>query len=231
MTSDLTEPLRRAAAEIQDESRGQATVDAIVARAVDAVPVADGASLTIRRGRHDHRTLAATSRAARVVDQLQLAMQEGPCMTSTDACDWVRADEVARDERWPSWGPAAARLGVRSLLSVPLRVGGECIGALNLYAGRSGGFTDAEDVNAALFSAAHAAHALVAARVIDTLESTVASRHVIGVAQGVLVERFGLDVDQAFAVLRRVSTTEELQLSEVAREVLAGVVPAVSTDP
>ena len=222
MTSDLTEPLRRAAAEVRVEDRGQETVDAIVARVVDAVRAADSASLMIQRGRHDHRTLAATSRAARVADQLQLAMQEGPCLTSTDTCDWVHAGAVARDERWPSWGPAAAKLGVGSLLSVPLRAGGERIGALNLYAGRAGGFTDAEDVNAALFSAAHAAHALVTAGVIDAQESTVASRHLIGVAQGVLVERFGLDVDQAFTVLRRIASAEDLELSEVAREVVAG---------
>jgi hypothetical protein len=221
MRSDLTELLRRTAAEIQVETAERATVDAIVVRAVDAVPVADSGSLTIRRGRHDHRTLAATSRAARVVDQLQLAMQEGPCVTLASTGDWIHAGTVDADERWPSWGPAAAKLGVRSLVTVPLWAASDRVGALNLYSGQANGFTDAEEINAALFSAAHAAHALVAAGVIEAPEVTVASRHVIGVAQGVLVERFGLDVDQAFAVLRRIASSEDLELSEVARQVLA----------
>ena len=220
MTSDLTALLARVADEVQVEAGRDATVEAIVAAALDAVRPADSASLTIRRGRHDHRTVAATSRTARLVDQLQVAMQEGPSTTSADTGDWIRTGTVAVDERWPSWGPAAARLGVSSLLSVPLWAGGGRVGALNLYSGRAGGFSDAEDINAALFSAAHAAHALVAARVIDAPEITVASRHVIGVAPGVLVERIGLDVDQAFAVLRRIASAQGSTISEVAHQVL-----------
>jgi AmiR/NasT family two-component response regulator len=46
------------------------------------------------------------------------------------------------------------------------------------------------------------------------------SRHVIGMAQGILMERYGLDEQQAFAFLSRVSSHENRKLRELATEVV-----------
>lgn len=53
------------------------------------------------------------------------------------------------------------------------------------------------------------------------LEHALESRVVIEQAKGVLVERFDLDVDLAFAVLRRAARAEQMRLHELARHVVA----------
>jgi AmiR/NasT family two-component response regulator len=48
----------------------------------------------------------------------------------------------------------------------------------------------------------------------------ITNRTVIGRAEGILMERFGLTPDQAFAVLRRVSQRRNVKLNQVAEELV-----------
>ena len=48
------------------------------------------------------------------------------------------------------------------------------------------------------------------------MNRAVATRTTIGQAQGILMERFDIDADQAFSVLRRYSQAENVPLREVA---------------
>ena len=52
------------------------------------------------------------------------------------------------------------------------------------------------------------------------LELAIANRTVIGQAEGILMERFGIPADQAFAVLRRVSQHRNVKLNRVAEELV-----------
>ncbi|MEZ0581251.1 GAF and ANTAR domain-containing protein [Nocardioides sp. MH1] len=231
METDLATLMARLATELHDEPDAQATVEAIVALAVEVLHDATSASITIRTRGHHHATLAASSDIAQKADGLQYELDEGPCVASADSADWMRSPHVADDPRWASWGPAAASLGVGSLLSVPLLAHGERIGALNLYAEEAGCFLDDDDVDLALLFTVHAAHALAAARQVEGLSVAVSSRHLIGIAQGILVERFDLTIDQAFAVLRRISSTTNAKLAEVARQIATTRhVPTVGED-
>ena len=82
-------------------------------------------------------------------------------------------------------------------------------------------FADAAVRELALLFARHAGAALGAAREISGLETALQSRHTIGVAQGVLMERYGLTVDAAFDVLLRSSSTTNVKLRDVAAEVVS----------
>ena len=55
----------------------------------------------------------------------------------------------------------------------------------------------------------------------QTLWEAIDSRHQIGQAQGILMERYNLSADQAFAVLRRYSQEQNRKLREVANEVVS----------
>lgn len=208
------------AAELQQEPDEAITSRAIVTRMRELVPEADQVSLTIRTSRHGHKTLASSDRVAEEADALQYDLGEGPCLEIADTGGWVRSGSVAADTRWPGWGPRAARLGVRSLLSVAVTDPEEPLGALNLYSGSEGAFADRDVVDLALVYAVHATTALSSARRATTLQTAVSSRHVIGMAQGIAMERYGIDQHQSFELLRRLSSTTNVKLRDVAAQIV-----------
>ena len=223
--------MARVATQLQEADGEQTTVEAIVATAGEVVPDATDVSITVRARAGGHTTLASSSSLAREADGLQYATGEGPCLDAADAhIEFTRSADVRVDPRWPAWGPRAADLGVGAMLSLPLLAHDDRIGALNLYATELDCFDGRETVDLALLFAVHAAHALKSARTESNLRVAMTTRHVIGVAQGIVMERYDLDLQQAFALLRRVSSQTNTKLTLVAEEVVAtGSVPTIET--
>lgn len=197
------------------------TASRIVAGALEIVPGAGHASVTVRRGKDRWASLAVTSELAHDVDQAQYSLREGPCLDAATNAEWFRSGDVGSDPRWPRWGPRAARSGIRSMLSIRLLAGGAPIGALNLYAEEGGRFAERDVVDLAVLFATHAALALAASEQIDGLETAMSSRHTIGMAQGILMERYLLSPEQAFALLQRMSSTSNVKLRAVAEGVVS----------
>ena len=79
---------------------------------------------------------------------------------------------------------------------------------------------DRDVVDLALVYAVHATTALSSARRASTLQTAVSSRHVIGMAQGIAMERYGIDQHQSFELLRRLSSTTNVKLREVATQIV-----------
>lgn len=90
---------------------------------------------------------------------------------------------------------------------------------MNLYASDPGRF-DSDDLAVAHVLARHAAVALARSREQTSLWRAIDARKLIGQAQGILMERFDLDADRAFAVLRRYSQDNNLKLREVAQRLI-----------
>lgn len=229
--SELAHYLAQISIELQSEPSEQLTIQSVVQRALDVVPDAEWASLTVRSRRHKLRTLGATDDRAKRADELQYWLREGPCLDSVEKADWFRSGSVRLDARWPEWGPRAADLGVGSMLSVLTYTGAEPRCSLNLYATADGAFASRDDVDLAVLYAAHAANALAAARLISGLEVAVESRHLIGVAQGLVMERYNLTVDQSFSLLRRLSSTSNTKLHDVARQIIETRVVVSEEEP
>lgn len=125
-------------------------------------------------------------------------------------------------------GPADA--DEADLLRIPLMDPSDArpdrAGAVALH--RASGPLDAGDRAVAAEIALHARIALAAWDAADELERGLASRTLIGQAQGILMERFSLDADRAFQVLRRYSQDGNVKLLEVARRVVqTGALPTV----
>ena len=55
------------------------------------------------------------------------------------------------------------------------------------------------------------------------LRAALASRHIIGMAQGILMLRYGVDEAKAFAFLARTSQQENVKLREVAQRIVQQV--------
>jgi len=164
-------------------------------------------------------TGAASHEVVRAGDTAQYEVGEGPCLQAMlDGTSYLVHDTVS-DPRWPLWSARAEELGLRSVIGVRLFDEGDTLGALNLYSAEPHHFT-ADDVATAEIYAAHASVALGTARSELHLRRAIDARHLVGMAQGILMERFGLDQQSAFAVLRRYSQQHNVKLRFVAEQLV-----------
>lgn len=152
-------------------------------------------------------------------DRLQYELSEGPCLTAAEDGGVHLVPNTATDDRWPNWGPRVAALDLHSILAVHLFTAKDTLGALNLYAGPAHQYTE-QDIESAQIVAAHASVGLARSRSERNLWAAIDSRHLIGQAQGVLIERYHIDADAAFSVLKRHSQQLNVKLRDVAAELL-----------
>ena len=101
------------------------------------------------------------------------------------------------------------------MLGTRLHTSDSTIGSLNLYDVRPGAFTG-EDRDVAHILGPARRVALAATREQTNLWKAIDARQLIGQAQGILMERFAIDADQAFGVLRRYSQDHNIKLRKVA---------------
>jgi GAF domain-containing protein len=152
-------------------------------------------------------------------DALQYEFDEGPGLDAIWELDTYLIDNLCTESRWPRWAPSAAALGLTSVLSLRLETSSETLGALNLYATVPFAF-DSTDVAVASIFARHASYALDAAQEATGLRTALRSRQLIGVAQGILMQRYQLTLDQSFEVLRRYSQDQNVKLRDVAEHLV-----------
>jgi GAF domain-containing protein len=201
--------------ELLSETSEDLTLDAVVRRAREVVPGCDSASISLLKRRRRAETVAASDAETEHLDSLQYSLREGPCLDAAFEEGAVVVSSVPAESRWPAWAEAATTRGLGSVVAVRLHAREETLGALNLYSRTVGAF-DADAVDIALIFAAHATGAMHQARLVTGLEAALESRHLIGVAQGVLATRYDISYDRAFAVLNRFSNDRNLKLRAVA---------------
>lgn len=202
----------RVAVELHADRDVTTTARAIVSRLVDLVDGADGAALSVHTT-DGHDALAATDDATAARDAV-LWTTEGSAPRRVLAGD----AEVALQEL-PDGGEVVA---------AALPAEGRVAGVVTLHARQQGALADPEVQETVRVYAAHAATALEAARHVSGLGVALGSRHTIGMAQGILIERFDLDPERSFALLRRLSSTHEMKLRDVAAHLVAtGSLPDV----
>jgi hypothetical protein len=93
--------------------------------------------------------------------------------------------------------------------------------ALNVYAKRTWSFEGGYD-SAEVF-ASHASLLLGFGRTVDHYTTALESRRVIGMAIGIVMERYAIDDDRAFAFLVRVSQDSNVKLRDVAADIVSDV--------
>jgi GAF domain-containing protein len=151
---------------------------------------------------------------------LQYELGEGPCPDAIWHYDTVISANLAEEDRWTKWAPrVAAELGVCSMLCLRLFTSTELVGGLNLYSTEMDAF-DEDDAYTGTYLAAQIAVAAAETQQQDGLRIGALHRTLIGQAQGILMERYNIDAEEAFNVMRRVSQDNSIKLIRVADELV-----------
>jgi len=205
-------------------------------RCVDVLDVG-AAGLMLVSPDGDLRVMASSSEAMRVLELFEVQSQEGPCLDCyRTGQPVVNQDLAALDGRWPRFAPEALDAGFRSVHALPMRLRGTIIGALNLFHRGPGPMRQADvDAAQALADVATIAvlqhRAALEAQVLnEQLNHALNSRIVIEQAKGMVAEREGLEIDQAFSALRNHARNHNLRLVDVADDVIGGNLAASALD-
>ena len=220
---NLAESLARVATQLFMPGSVVATLQRIVTLAEETIDGCDGAGVFVVRD-GAVATAAASSPLTDSLDRLQIEANEGPCLDASARGATFYAQDLADDERWPTFGPQAVAAGVRCVLSYALSV--EQPSALNLYAHLPAAFGATDRAQGQLFAtlarlALESAEERVAdVQRVSNLTDALRTREVIGQAQGILMERERITADQAFEVLRRASQRMNVKLRSVAESLV-----------
>jgi GAF domain-containing protein len=181
------------------------------------------AGLLLADPRGELRVLAASSEAARLLELFQLQGDQGPCLDCFRSGQPVAATDLSTDQRWPRFAAAAGQAGFCAVQALPMRLRDQVIGALNLFRATPGAFdTDTVHVGQALADVAtisllHERSMRHSDTLNEQLQTALNSRVIIEQAKGKLAERLGIDVDQAFTILRDQARNRNQRLSDLAR--------------
>jgi hypothetical protein len=197
-------------------------------RCVEMFDVA-AAGLMLVSAEGDLRVVASSSEEMRLVELFEIQAQEGPCpdcyRTGEPA---VHENLAGEDGHWPLFAPVALKAGFMSVQALPMRLRGVTIGALNLFRTETGTL-EHSDVVAAQAMADVATIAILQHRaaiqahlVVDQLNHALNSRVMIEQAKGILAERAGLDMEAAFAWLRKHARDHNQLLVDVAESIIKG---------
>lgn len=198
---------------------------AVAGFAVRAIPGADGAGLTLLE---DDRadTIVATAAFVSEIDAVQYGIGQGPCITAAALGETVVSGSLGADPRWRQFGGRIARMGVHSVVSLPLITPDKVVGAMNVYAHAKNAFDDRAAAQGRVF-AGPAAIAVQNAQILeqtrrlaDRLQATLDERMVIERAIGVIMSRSGVDEAEARRRLVTISQHEHQKLTVIATHLI-----------
>lgn len=191
-----------------------------------AVPAATTCGITLSQDGHVI-TVPSADALARLLDEQQYVVQDGPCLEAIRTARVVLAEDLTTESRWNGYPAMAVVHGVRAVLSNPLLVNDSAIGALNLYASNAGAFDADSRAAAAQLTGLAAATVTAAMRhydeatLTDHLRTALSSRSVIDQAIGIIIGMQHCPPEAAFDILRTVSQNRNIPLREIAAELVA----------
>jgi transcriptional regulator with GAF, ATPase, and Fis domain len=175
------------------------------------------------------RVVAASSEAARLLELFQLQSDQGPCLDCFRSGQPVTAADLSTQAgRWPRFAAAARDAGFTAVQALPMRLREQVIGALNLFRAAPGPFDPAAVrigqalADVATISLLHERSMRHSDTLNEQLQTALNSRVIIEQAKGKLAERLGLDMDQAFNLLRESARTQNRRLSDLAQAFVSG---------
>ncbi len=190
-----------------------------------------GAGIMLMAGDLARGSVCTTDDISKVVEELQYALGEGPCVDAHQLGRPVLEPDLAEPStpRWAAFTGPALDAGVRAIFGFPLRVGAVRLGALNLYCDRPGPLT-AEQHADALVAADVATHAILAlqanappGQLAVELETGSNFRYVVHQATGMVAVQLDVSVGHALIRLRAHAFGNERPLEDVAHDVVARV--------
>lgn len=129
---------------LMDGDLGAATLPELLCRRCAEELGVTGVGMALMTGDGHQGVVAATDGPARVMEDLQFTLGEGPCMDASAAGSPVLQPDVATTgvARWHGFAPAVLDAGIAAIFAFPLQVGGIRLGVLDLYRDTVGNLDD-----------------------------------------------------------------------------------------
>ena len=191
--------------------------------AVESLSGWDAAATSLATG-DEVATYGATDDRVNPVDQAQYDAGKGPCVDALNSGESQYFDGNTVPARWRQFAKVASDHQVYSVLSLPLKLGGESVGAINLYSSERDALRPGHREEGSLFAAQAAITVANARDFIDKeaqvaqLEEALQTRTMIGQATGLVMAQEGLSSDEAFQKLVKVSQKANIKLREIAQD-------------
>ncbi|WP_167399050.1 GAF and ANTAR domain-containing protein [Arthrobacter pityocampae] len=216
---------------VLDSSDINEFLDALARLAADTLSAPGGnvmCGVTLLRGR-SKATVASSSEQATLMDEVQYAFDDGPCIRAARDGQVYSVDDFLQEQRFGEYTAAIAGHGIRSAIGVPIPLDGLAAAGLNLYSTQPHAFDD-DAVAAAVELATEASKSLrMAVRIAhltDTgehLRAAMNSRTTIDVAAGIIMGQNRCSHEAAITILKAASSGRNVKLAEVAAAVVTSI--------
>lgn len=205
-------------------------------RAVEIVD-AKASGVWLADGNGNLQAVAASDKSTELLELLEMEYAHGPCIDAFRTNSVIMIDNLDHHaETWPRFVRLARKQHLRSVLSVPLRVGSEAIGAFSLLHNRLIAFGD-RDVQIAETLAGFAAFGIRSGRAMDRTQQKVVqlqhalnSRIVIEQAKGMLAAQADVSPSMAFEALRGYARSNSRKVHQICEEIINGSLPVSELD-
>lgn len=190
-----------------------------------------GVGLALMNDSGHQGVIAATDGPARVMEELQFTLGEGPCVDASRGRRPVLQPDLAKTAavRWPGFGPEALDAGIAAIFAFPLHVGAIRIGILDLYRDTPGSL-DPTELSEALTYADAAVLVLLHLQgqmasvggLHPQLADPIENRAEVHQATGVVSVSASVSLANALLLLRAHAYSAQRPVLEIARAVIAG---------
>ena len=227
--AELIESVRELSSLLVSEESLKTALERVTKLSLAAIPGAEAVGITLVDG--DDRpykaaTAAYSDERVKPLDEAQYSTNQGPCLQAIDNNEVFAIEDLSQEDRWPEFREKALEEGLKSSLSVPLAIGEQAMGALNIYAFTDRAFAP-EDVEIAKVFASQAAVSLAnvqvyesAVQLSENLNEAMRSRAVIEQAKGMIMMQRHCTADEAFQTLVAASQSRNKKLRDIAHEVV-----------
>jgi len=208
-----------------DGSPPEQTLRRIAELAKQTLAGAEDVSLTVVEDGHP-RSMVFTGRLAVDLDERQYDLGFGPCLDAAKTGQTIILDTTDDESPYREFGRIAARAGVKYTVSLGLPIAQRSIGGVNVYTTAdtplSAAFVEQAEVFAGYAAVAVNNIASYAGAVNEAagLRTAMASRAAIEQAKGILMARDHCTADEAFDLLKRISSHRNLKLRDIAQAIV-----------
>lgn len=206
-------------------------LDGMTSYAAAALSRASGASIqcavTLRRRKREV-IIAGSSDAAVVLDGIEQALGDGPCVYALTTNQMILVADVHNDGRWPEYAKSLEAAGAKGVLGVPLPLGEDASAALNFFTLEPGRFTQDVTEEAAVFADMAAQALRLALRiatadlVVEDLKAAMERRTAIDLACGIIMTQNNCSQSDAFDFLPEASQHRNEKVHDIAADIVRG---------
>ena len=221
--------VREALHELGDLRYAAGNLDEALRRIVSATHElfnVDGAGLMLIDPDQLLRNVADSDERIDHLEELQIKHGEGPCIDAFEEKELIHAADLAAEDRWPDFSPAAVDRGLRAVLASPIPYNQMAIGVVTVFSSEvhpwspEGELALVAFTDLAALTIANTMQSEQRGELAEQLQRALDARVLIEQAKGAMVARDGVTPGEAFERMRRQARAERRRVVEVAREIL-----------